>query len=71
MKYKTMAEILQDETLSLSEMHETMWKFLEEKGMSMEEFMATKEGMEILRKNYETPIEYPENMQMELPMDKK
>ena len=71
MKYKSITEILEDESLGLSEIHNLMFQFLEEKGMSMEEFMATKEGMEILRNNYETPIEYPENMQMELPVDQK
>ena len=71
MKYKSITEILEDESLGLSEIHNLIFQFLEEKGMSMEEFMATKEGMEILRKNYETPIEYPENMQMELLVDQK
>ena len=44
MKYKTMMEILDDESLDLSEMHDLMWQYLDEKGMSMEEFMATEEG---------------------------
>lgn len=47
LKYATMTEIFHDETLSLSEMEDAMWQFLEEKGMTMEEFMATEEGRRV------------------------
>ena len=48
MKYKTMTEILEDESLDLLEMHELMWQFLEEKGMTEDEFYETEEGQELL-----------------------
>ena len=48
MKYKTMTEILEDKSLDLTAMNEAIWQFLEEKGMSMEEFMATEEGQKLM-----------------------
>ena len=48
MKYKTVREIMEDESLSLPEMQETIDKFLSEKGMTADEFFyETKEGQRI------------------------
>lgn len=59
MKHKTMTEILEDKSLSLPEIHEAMWKFLETKGMSMEEFMMTAEGQKILKMSEEDRFTHP------------
>lgn len=48
MKYKTMTEILEDKNLDLTAMNEAIWQFLEEKGLSMEEFMETEEGQRLM-----------------------
>ena len=59
MKYKTMTDILKDESLDLMAMHEAIWEFLEEKGQSMEEFMATEEGQKIMEESAEARFTTP------------
>ena len=50
MKYKTVTEIMQDESLSLSEIEETISKFLSERGMTEDEFFyETEEGQKLLK----------------------
>ena len=52
-KYKTMKEIWEDETLDLEEAHQITMQFLEQKGMTMEDYMATEEGQELLKMSEE------------------
>ncbi len=59
MKYNTMKEIVEDETLNLKEVIELMQQFLNEKGMDMEEYMATDEGQELLKISEEDRFTHP------------
>ena len=48
MKYRSVKEILEDKTLDLPEILETIEKFLEAKGMTAEEFFyETEEGQKL------------------------
>ena len=57
-----MTEILEDKTLDLTAMDEAIWRFLEEKGMLMEEFMGTEEGQSLMelsnKARFEDPFPY-------------
>ena len=59
MKYKTITEITQDKSLNLSEMNDAIWEFLDEKKMTMEEFMATEEGYQMLEQATEERFTAP------------
>ncbi len=59
MKYNTMKEIVEDETLNLKEVIELMQQFLNEKEMNMEEYMATDEGQELLKISEEDRFTHP------------
>ena len=59
MKYKTITEIIQDKSLNLSEMNDAIWEFLDEKKMTMEEFMATEEGYQMLEQATEERFTAP------------
>ncbi len=48
MKYKSVKEIMEDESLSLYEIEETIEIFLNEKGMTVDEFFyETEEGQKL------------------------
>ena len=53
MKYKTMMEIMKAEDLSLTEMQEAIEQYLKEKNMTMDEFIETEEGQEMLKMSEE------------------
>ena len=47
-KYNSAKDFLQDTTLSMQEIDETLLDYIEEKGLSYDKFWETEEGKEIM-----------------------
>lgn len=59
MKYKSVTEILQDESLGLFEMEELMIRFLSERNMTLDEFMETEEAEKLIEAAAEARFSEP------------
>ena len=57
-KYNSMTEIIQDTSLNLLELDEAIWAFLDERNMSMPDFMATEEGQKIMAEQREKDAQF-------------
>ena len=59
MKYKSITEITEDTSLSLSEINDAIWAFLDEHKLTMEDFMVTEEGRKMYEKSAEDRFTTP------------
>ena len=60
MKYKTVKEIISDETLDLCEMMEMIEQFLKAKGMTVDEFLyETEEGQRLQEESADARFTMP------------